>query len=90
RMNLSLLDTGGALVLVPQFTLYADCRKGRRPSFSSAMAPGPAALLFEQFTAVCRRLKPELISGRFGMDMKVNLINDGPVTLMLDSAEIGF
>ena len=88
KMNLSLLDTKGGLVLVPQFTLYADCRKGRRPSFNGAMAPEAATRLFDGFIAQCRRLKPEVIVGKFGAEMQVHLINDGPVTVLLDSVEL--
>ena len=88
KMNLSLMDTGGGLVLVPQFTLYADCRKGRRPSFNSAMAPEQAEVLFEQFIVACRRHKQNILTGRFGTDMQVHLINDGPVTILLDSEEL--
>ena len=89
RMNDSLLDSGGALLLVPQFTLYADCRKGRRPGFSAALAPEPAKALFQRFEQVCRAHLPEVICGRFGAEMRVHLVNDGPVTILLDSAELG-
>lgn len=89
RMNLSLLDSDGDLVLVSQFTLYADCRKGRRPGFSGALKPEEAAVLFDEFAAFCLTWRPSLIRGEFGADMKVHLVNDGPVTLLLDSAELG-
>lgn len=89
RMNRSLLEAGGALVVVSQFTLYADCRKGRRPGFSGALEPGRAAVLFEEFTAVCRELLPSVFMGAFGADMQVHLTNDGPVTILLDSEELG-
>lgn len=89
RMNRSLVDTGGELVLVPQFTLYADCRKGRRPSFTDALQPEAAQALFEGFTARCRELGVRVHSGRFGAHMQVALVNDGPVTLLLDSKELG-
>jgi D-tyrosyl-tRNA(Tyr) deacylase len=89
RMNLSLLDIGGDLLVVSQFTLYADCKKGRRPGFSGALAPDQAAAMFEQFTEVCRSYVPSVITGEFGAAMRVNLVNDGPVTILLDSAELG-
>lgn len=86
RMNRSLQETGGALVLVPQFTLYADCRKGRRPGFSEALAPAEAAALFEGFVGACRAAHDgEVSTGRFGAAMQVHLVNDGPVTILLDS-----
>lgn len=89
RMNRSLLDTGGGLMLVPQFTLYADCRKGRRPSFTDALAPDAARALFERFVETCRVRVPAAQSGCFGAHMQVHGVNDGPVTLLLDSAELG-
>ncbi len=89
RMNLSLLETGGALLLVSQFTLYADCRKGRRPGFSGALAPGPAEELYERFEAICRSRAPLVVGGVFGAEMQVHLVNDGPVTILLDSRELG-
>ena len=88
RMNLGLLEVAGDLVLVPQFTLYADCSKGRRPSFFQALEPQAAAALFEQFVAACRRWVPQATAGKFGADMQVHLVNDGPVTLWLDSAAL--
>ena len=88
EMNLSILETGGDLVLVPQFTLYADCRKGRRPGFSDALEPGLAALLFARFAEDCSRLVPGLILGKFGTHMDVHLVNEGPVTILLDSADM--
>lgn len=87
-MNRSLLDVGGELLLVSQFTLYADCRKGRRPGFSRALRPEAAAELFRQFGDVCRKITPKVIMGKFGANMQVHLINDGPVTIMLDSGEL--
>jgi len=88
KLNESLLDTGGELLLVSQFTLYAACRKGRRPSFSEAAPPEVARA---QFAAVCRQaetlLPGRVASGVFGADMAVSLINQGPVTILLDSAE---
>lgn len=84
--DLSLLQTGGQLLLVPQFTLYADARKGRRPDFFSAMEPERASLLFEQFVEEFRALGVNKVAtGRFGAHMRLELENDGPVTLFLDS-----
>ena len=88
RMNLSLLDVAGDLVVVPQFTLYADCRKGRRPGFSGALEPEYAQALFIRFQEACRATVPEMISGEFGATMQVHLVNDGPVTILLDSSEL--
>ena len=85
RMNRSLLDAGGALLAVSQFTLYGDCRKGRRPSFAAALDPEPAEALYEQFVDAVRREGVEVATGRFGAMMDVELVNDGPVTLLLDS-----
>ncbi|MCH8884740.1 MAG: D-aminoacyl-tRNA deacylase, partial [SAR324 cluster bacterium] len=84
----NLTITGGDLVLVSQFTLYADCRKGRRPSFVHAMPPGQAEPMYEAFVAMCRRHVPRAASGRFGAAMAVHLVNDGPVTILLDSGEL--
>lgn len=89
RMNRSLLECRGGLVLVPQFTLYADCRKGRRPAFVDALAPDAAHALYERFVATCRQHAPAARSGCFGAKMQVHLVNDGPVTILLDSAELG-
>jgi len=89
RMNHSLLESAGGLVLVPQFTLYADCRKGRRPSFTDALAPEAASELFQRFVSRCRERLPDVQAGRFGAHMRVHLVNDGPVTVILDSAELG-
>jgi len=85
RMNLSLLDTGGGLLLVPQFTLAADTRRGLRPSFSSAASPAHGELLFDRaVTAARTRLGDRRVStGRFGAHMRVSLTNDGPVTFWL-------
>lgn len=85
RMNRSVEDVGGALLVVSQFTLYGDCRKGRRPSFVQAMAPEPASALVDRFVAALRARGIEVATGVFGADMKVSLVNDGPVTLLLDS-----
>ena len=87
-INRSLLDVGGACLVVSQFTLYGDTRKGRRPSFVDAARPEHAEPLYLRFTALLRELGvAEVATGVFGADMKVALTNDGPVTLMLDSVE---
>ncbi len=83
RMNLSLRDTGGGLLLVPQFTLAADTRKGRRPSFDPAAPPALGEQLFDHMLAKARALHPIVASGRFGADMQVHLTNDGPATFWL-------
>jgi D-tyrosyl-tRNA(Tyr) deacylase len=83
KMNLSLTDIAGDLLLVPQFTLAADTHKGTRPSFSSAAVPELGAALFEYFVAAARESHPKVATGVFGADMKVSLINDGPVTFWL-------
>lgn len=85
KSNLSLLDIGGAALVISQFTLYADCRRGRRPSFSDAADPVPAEALVEEFRAALERLGVSTASGRFGAHMTVTLVNDGPYTIMLDS-----
>jgi D-aminoacyl-tRNA deacylase len=85
NMNRSLLDTGGSLLVVSQFTLLGDCRKGRRPSFIEALEPVEAERLCDLFTARARALGPEVQSGRFRAMMDVELCNEGPVTLLLDS-----
>ncbi len=84
HMNLSLLDIGGDLLVVSQFTIAADTRKGRRPSFSSAAAPDQAEVLYDEFLRQASDFCP-VSAGKFGADMKVSLINDGPVTFMLDT-----
>ena len=84
RMNLSLSDTGGGLLLVSQFTLAADTRSGLRPSFSSAAAPAEAQRIFDDLVAYCRENHHnEVETGRFGAEMQVALVNDGPVTFLL-------
>ncbi|APQ13181.1 D-tyrosyl-tRNA(Tyr) deacylase [Pseudomonas oryzihabitans] len=83
RMNLSLQDVGGGLLLVSQFTLAADTRSGRRPSFSTAAPPAQGERLFGHLVSLARDLHPEVQTGRFGADMQVSLINDGPVTFLL-------
>ncbi len=86
RFNRSLLDTGGEALVVSQFTLYADTRRGRRPSFSDAAPPEIAAPLVDIFADELRRLGVAVSTGRFGAMMRVALVNDGPVTILLDSA----
>ena len=85
KMNRSLLDAGGAALVVSQFTLYGDCRKGRRPSFIGAAPPETAIPLYEAFVEAVRALGVPVATGRFGAMMDVELINDGPVTLIVDS-----
>ncbi len=85
HMNLSLTDTGGGLLIVSQFTLVADTKKGLRPSFSSAAPPALAEQVYDDFVAAARKRHPIVGTGRFGADMKVTLVNDGPVTFMLTS-----
>ena len=88
RMNRSLVDMGGALLAVPQFTLVADTKKGSRPSFSSGAAPEEGRRLFERFVA-CARRKAHVETGRFGAEMRVGLVNDGPVTFWLQARPAG-
>jgi len=85
RMNRSLLDAGGALLVVSQFTLYGDCRKGRRPGFDRAAAPEHARGLYEYFVQCLRSSNIMVETGVFQAEMKVSLVNDGPVTFVLDS-----
>lgn len=88
KMNRSLCDRGGALLVVSQFTLYADCRRGRRPSFTGAARPETAVPLYERFLAGARQAGVPTECGEFGADMLVSLENDGPVTILLDTDEI--
>lgn len=85
RMNRSLRDIGGGLLLVPQFTLAAETRKGTRAGFSTAAPPERAQALFEHLLGVARKAHPDVASGRFGADMQVSLTNDGPVTFWLEA-----
>ena len=88
KMNLALADVGGKILAVSQFTLYADCRKGKRPNFTRAAKGDQARELYEYFVDCCRGLGVETQTGEFGADMKVELLNDGPVTIMLDTDEL--
>lgn len=88
KMNRSLADIGGQVLVVSQFTLYADCRKGKRPSFTGAALPELAVPLYEQFLQECRSRSFEPQHGRFGADMLVASENDGPVTILLDTDEL--
>ena len=85
KMNLSLLDIGGGLLIVSQFTLYGDCRKGRRPSFDAAAPPDHARRLYDYFTSRAKLLPIPVQNGVFQAHMDVELVNDGPVTLLIDS-----
>lgn len=88
KMNLSLLEVGGELLVISQFTLYGDCRKGRRPSFSNAAKPEKAQTLYESYVDMCRRQNIHTETGIFQADMQVHIENDGPVTLIIDSEKI--
>ena len=89
KMNLAIGEVGGAILSISQFTLYADCRKGNRPSFIRAARPESAAPLYDYFNATLReRYNLHVETGRFGADMKVDFINDGPVTILLDTDEL--
>ena len=86
KMNLALKDVGGELLIISQFTLYGDCKKsGNRPSFSDSAKPDLAIPLYEYFVEECKKQIPVVQTGIFGADMKVSLLNDGPVTIILDS-----
>lgn len=88
KMNRSLLDVGGELLVVSQFTLYGDARKGRRPTFIEALEPGPAAALVERLAARAREAGVPVQCGRFGAMMEVELVNLGPVTILIDSGKL--
>ena len=89
KMNLALADVAGELLVVSQFTLLGDCRKGRRPSFIGAAAPEIAERMYEEFVAATREAGVRVATGRFRTHMEVELVNDGPVTILIDSAERG-
>lgn len=88
KINLTLDEVGGEIMIVSQFTLYGNCRKGRRPSFAGAAGPELGEALYERFLAICEELGYPPQHGRFGADMQVESINDGPVTLILDTDEL--
>lgn len=88
KTNLSLADVGGSLLMISQFTLYANCKKGNRPSFVEAGAPEQAERLYEYVMERCRAQVPIVECGIFGADMKVSLLNDGPFTVLLDSESL--
>jgi D-tyrosyl-tRNA(Tyr) deacylase len=88
RMNRSLLETGGSLAIVSQFTLFGDCRNGRRPFYGAAARPEQAAPLLDRVAEEARRLGSRVVTGRFQSEMRVTLVNDGPVTLLLDTGNV--
>ena len=88
KTNLSLADVGGELLVISQFTLYADCRKGNRPSFVRAGKPEMASRMYDYIVARCKEQIPDTGCGIFGADMKISLLNDGPFTIVLDSEKL--
>lgn len=87
KMNRDVAEVGGGVLVISQFTLLGDCRKGRRPSFTGAMPPEPAERLYESFVALLRTKGVPVATGRFRADMKVFSLNDGPITMLIDSRE---
>ena len=88
KTNLSLADVDGELLLVSQFTLYANCKRGYRPGFTDAGAPDMANAMYQYIISECKKVIPVVQTGEFGADMKVDLLNDGPFTIILDSKEL--
>lgn len=88
KMNLSVRDVGGSALVVSQFTLYGDCRKGNRPAFVAAARPDTAIPLYQRFIQKLRETGVPVETGEFGADMQVSLLNDGPVTILMDTAEM--
>lgn len=88
KMNRSVSDVGGEILVISQFTLYGDCRRGKRPSFTRAARAAQAIPLYEAFAAHCARADVPVKTGVFGADMQVELVNDGPVTIMLDTDDM--
>lgn len=88
KMNLSVTDIGGEILVVSQFTLYGDCRKGKRPNFTSSMEPVTAEKMYEDFIKIIESKGIKTAHGEFGADMQVSISNDGPVTILLDSSKI--